>query len=140
MEKSLKTLIKLTKEQLDAQRRELVSLERKVAYVEKQIIKTQNEKETQISAVQDLEVPFTDMPHYINRMNNHVQLLNDQLKSLLRYVDRQKDLVAQTYETLKKYEITLENHQSAAAAAAEHKAQQLLDEIALQKYRKNIHG
>lgn len=136
MEKTLKTLIRLTDHLLDAQRRELANLIAKESYIQECISKNNAEKEQELAQIKDIKTGYSFMTAYVVRMDQQKKLYQDQLKTLQKQMDRQKNLVTETYAELKRYEITKDKIIAEQAAEALRLEQIELDEVAIQKYQR----
>lgn len=133
--KALKTLIRLTKNKLNQQKRELVNLEQSQAQIIKRSEQLAMEETHEFEKIKTLDFPY---PHGDSLRKNYINLqttIKGQLKTVEVQIGRQQTLIAETFSELKRYDIALTQEIERQKDAAQKIEQQNLDEISLLKHR-----
>jgi flagellar FliJ protein len=134
--KTLRSLIRLHRAQLDERRRELVAVESRRAEVElaRQRMEQQLLDEQRVAAG-NFELSF-GYPNYARAVLQRRQAFAEQLAQLDAEIAKAVAAVADTFQEVKRYETALDNHQRRLRAEEEHRHQAALDEIALTMHRR----
>lgn len=133
--KALKTLIRLTKNTLNQQRRELVILEQSKDKIIKRSEKLAAKESSELDKIKTLDFPY---PHGDSLKKNYVTqqtIIKGQLKTIITQIERQQVLISDTFSELKRYDIALSQEVDRQQAEEQPVEEQKLDEIALQKNR-----
>ncbi|MEQ9487388.1 MAG: flagellar export protein FliJ [Alphaproteobacteria bacterium] len=133
--KTLKTLVRLAKFNVDDKRRVLAEVMAQVDAVQSRIdaLEASVEHERKVaSETPDLGPVFGQ---YAARAKADRTTMEKQLEALQPYVDQARDQLAEAFEEQKKYEITKDRRDEADRQDLDRKDQAVLDEVGLQAHR-----
>ena len=134
--KTLNSLVRLHKFQLDEKRQELAVIDDEIAMLEDKKValkqKLQDEIDT-ISAQHNNEFSGY-ISGYIARVKHEQEILDTHIAKLEILADELREKVAEAFRDLKKFERAREIKQEEIEEELKHKEQNLLDEIAARKY------
>lgn len=134
MKKGLDALIRIHQFELDEKRRALKELETVRANIETAIRMLENEVDReQKAAVGSVEAGMA-YGNYARAAIARRGRLEQNLRDIEPQVEAAREVVAQAFEELKKYEITKAGRDKAAVAEANRKEQILMDELGLSAY------
>jgi flagellar export protein FliJ len=129
--KSLKTLIKLHRKELDEKRRELTALENKKEQLQQAIISLIKElKNEQKIIASNPEIAYS-YTNYAIRNRERQQLLAFEIVQIDEQIDQLSEVIFELFSEVKKYEIALENKQKQIKAEEERQETIFLDEISI---------
>ncbi len=132
--KGIAALIKIHAFELDEKRRALKDIEEVRVQIELSLARLAQElSDEQVAARQSTEGGYA-YGGFARAVIQRRTALREQLESVTRQVEDARDAVARSFETLKKYEITKENRDSAAAAEAGRRDRIVQDELGLNAY------
>lgn len=134
--KSLRTLIKLTKQELDNKRRDLnVYLDKKESLErEKQQLLDALEAERMAAAEsEDAQYMFTN---FLIHTRVQEENLNNAITALEPFIRQLQDAIAELFAEMKKYDILLEKKKQEQADEISRKETIFLSEIALNQHRR----
>lgn len=132
--KSLKTLIRLHKQQLDALRQELGQWQdRRQRFVQaSETLAGQLRHELQVAS------DYPEMTNFFGQFSKHIEEQQENIKQQIMRVDRQigilQEQILQAFGEVKKYEIALEVQREEKRQREERLEQAMLDEIGSQRH------
>ncbi|MGE5503440.1 MAG: hypothetical protein ACM31L_03365 [Actinomycetota bacterium] len=137
MAKSLKTLIRLAKWNVDEKRRVLTALQAR----EDEILATIEAEEQQLAVEQRVAAEDSTgagfmYGAYADAWLRRREQLFSMLEAVRAEISMARDALAEAFGELKTYEITQRERERRAQAEADRKEQQFLDEIGLNIYRR----
>jgi flagellar FliJ protein len=136
--KSIKTLIKLSKQKLDEKRRELAELEKQ----REQLIEYSNLMTEELRVEQEFAAREPEMSITFDSYRKRIMEKQANITFALREISRQSlvisDAIAELYGEMKKYEIVLEQKILEEANERKIRDGKVLDEIARGNYIKNM--
>lgn len=135
--KTLKTLIKLHRRQLDELRRQMTDLEKQKAQLQQASAKLQDELRDEI----DKAGVQPEMGQFFGGFAKRIQQRQDEIGSEISELDVQinalNDEIAEAYTDVKKYEIAEENAIKREKEAESRRETNMLDELAAQQHRRH---
>lgn len=135
--KSLKTLIKIHKHELDGLRRDMVSMEGERGRLEGAVRRLQQElldEAKKASASPDLSRYFGN---FAKRIRQRQQQLREEILKVQKRIDTLREKIAVAFSEVKKYEIALQNAQRREEHEALRKENIAMDELAGQQFQRN---
>ncbi len=135
MTKTLKSLIRLQKEEVDEKRRALAGIiARQDALIERKaaLRGAMAAEHALVHMEPALAASYGD---YVRRVLLEEGALEDMIAALEPEIDVAREAVAESFTVLKRYEIAQQRRVAAEQAAAARRAQRTLDEVALTQYR-----
>lgn len=130
--KSIDTLIRLAKFEVDAKQRVLSALLDKDAELEAAIAAVDAEVAAEKAYLADHPDPAANFAAWRRRMLEKRATLVQDRQALGQVIDRARDDLAEAFESQKKYEITAENQEEEERREESRRDQEVLNEIALQ--------
>ncbi|OAN50277.1 hypothetical protein A6A04_02425 [Paramagnetospirillum marisnigri] len=135
--KGLKTLIRLSKWNVDEKQRILVALQGREDEILDMIRREEEQlKEEQRLASEDSTGIGFAYGNYANAWLNRRQQLFNALEAVREEIIRARDALAEAFNELKTYEITQRERERRAQAERDKKEQNFMDEIGLNLYRR----
>ena len=138
--KGLDSLIRLHRWQLDEKRRHLVELERLTQHLAARIrdldVEIRNEQQVAGSST-EAAMTYGD---YVQATSGRRVKLDASLAELQSQRVVAKEEVAEAYRELKKYELVKARNQRLANKRRQHQEQQVMDEVALNLFRRRNDG
>ena len=135
--KTVSTLIRLTKLEVDNRRRLLADLLEQDAAVDRAIDRLDAELDSERQKARETPEYGTGFAAYAKHAASRRKALADRKAALAVDIDTARDRLAEAFEEQKKYEITAER-QEEEETAEENKREQLdLDEMGLQTHNRN---
>lgn len=135
--KTLRTLIRMVKNRIEIQKKGLNDLYQREAAATYRQQKIQEVFKKETEKITQTNVLYTNYAAYKTHTEQKLSVLATQIKGVQSQIEKQRDVLAESYAELKRYEITLERTQEALKQEAEKKEQQFIDEVALQKFKKS---
>ncbi len=132
--KELQTLIKMHQRELDELRRALVSLENQKEQLVSMAVKLQEELNAEWEAAQGQPQMASYMAGYEKRVKKRQMDIALEVGRLEGEMEKRRQLIAESFGELKKYEIALDQRLEALAASEKAKEQAALDEAAIQGF------
>jgi hypothetical protein len=132
--KSINTLIKLHKRQMDVLRREMLTLEeeRRQMHLLSDTLTAEHANERQLAAQDPMIAPFFGA--YSRRVMERLTAIAEEVKRLDAAVEAKIEAVRAEFSEQKKYDIARGHIHRRMASEALRKQQQRFDEIAAQQY------
>lgn len=127
--KSLKTLIKLSKNKLDKIAAEINEIEEEKAVLLNKLNLIIEEVETE-TKFYDSEYAFM-FEKYLDKMQKKQEVINLQIRRLEVYIEKKRELLREEYSELKKYEIVLQKKQKEEYLKIQKDEAKFLDSFAL---------
>jgi len=134
--KSLKTLIRIHRRQLDDLRREMANFEAQRDRLIQGIQALQAELEREIQLAEEMVGLGNFFGNFAGRIRNRQEVLGQEVKKLDIEIIKLSQKIAAIFSEVKKYEIALENRIKAMKAEENRKETQMLDEVGLQQFRR----
>jgi len=139
--KGLRTLIRLSKWNVDEKQRVLVALQGREDEILGWIKRSEEQlKEEQRIAAEDSEGVGFSYGNFANAWLSRREQLLSMLEMVRAEIVRARDELAEAFNELKTYEITQRERERRAQEERDHKEQAFLDEIGLNIHRRKDHG
>jgi len=138
--KTIETLIRLAKLEVDDRRRALADLLEEDAAFERALARLDREVEEEREKARQNPEYATGYTAYAKHAANRRKALVDQKTALGARILQARDDLAVAFEEQKKYEITAENQATAEAAEENRREQAELDAMGLQTHRREKSG
>lgn len=140
MKKSLGTLIKLQRRELNDLRKQLNVLERQRAQLMEASIKLSEELQNEIEKA----VALPEMGSFFGNFSARIQKRQEEIGMIVREIDKKTHSIVQkineVFSEVKKYEIALENLLRREAEEANRKEQIMLDDMGVDRYSRQMAG
>lgn len=138
--RSIQTLIRIHRWQLDELRRKAAPLEQRRQELLDHGLALMEQLEKEHVAVAEGYGTATDLQIYkAGVMRQHAEI-NRQVAELEQTIERLRDQMANAFQDVKKFEITEEQRQETAKRERDHREQSQLDEIGLNNHRRRQKG
>lgn len=134
--KTLDTLIRLHKRNLDGLRREMVTLETQKSQLQQAIINLQKELDTEVALASKQPEMANFFGEFAKRIKTRQENLRQEIRNLDVKIAKLNNEIFEAFAELKKYEIARENAKLRAQEKEKHKETLMLDEIAAQQYQR----
>ena len=131
--KSLKTLIKLRKDEVDKRRKELTEIETRQQLLIKERTELANQMKRETAAATEFPEAAITFASFLGKALKRREMLTNNIKQLQQVIDKKRDDLQSAFGELKKLEIALENKINEATQAELKREQIQMDEIALRK-------
>lgn len=138
--KTVATLIRLAKLEVDNRRRVLADLLDQDAAFDRAIDNLDAEVEAQRQKVRETPEYGAGFAAYSKHAANRREALEERKAALAVDIDAARDRLAEAFEDQKKYEITAEKQDEAEAAELSKREQLALDELGLQSHARKETG
>lgn len=134
--KTLNTLIRLHKRELDELRRSIVALENQKTQLQQAIIVLQQELEKEV-ALAGLQPEMANFfGEFAKRIKNRQEIMRNEIHNIDAKIIKLNDDIFLAFTELKKFEIAKENAKQRQVAEVNRKETIMLDEIASQQYHR----
>lgn len=130
------TLTRLTKNLLISQKKVLADLyarEEAICSAQTELLQ-RFKRETE--KINKIALPYDHYPTYRKTVFDKRDLMTKQLNTVRQDVERQKNLITETYQSLKRYEIAHDKMKEMIEKELLKKEQDMLDEISLQQHQR----
>lgn len=138
--KTIATLIRLAKLEVDNRRRLLADLLEQDAAFDRAVQRLDNELITERDKARESPEYAAGYTAYAKHAASRRKALIDRKAALAVDIDKARDRLAEAFEEQKKYEITAERRDDAEAAERNRREQLDLDELGLQAHGRNNNG
>jgi flagellar export protein FliJ len=135
--KSLKTLIKLRKDEVDKRRKELADIEQRQQLLTQEHEKICRNIELETEAAQNFPEMAVTFAGFLKKALKRRDDLLRNIKQLQNIIDKKRDELQMAFSEQKKLEIVLDNKIAEAYRLELKKEQLKLDEIAAQNFRRS---
>tara|TARA_Y100000590_G_C15505490_1_gene933339 strand:- start:214 stop:648 length:435 start_codon:yes stop_codon:yes gene_type:complete len=133
-EKTLKTLIRLDQQKLDQQRRDLKALEERIFQFHAKKDQLRCIMAEEIKKMNQMTYAFDLLPLYQKRIETEISAVDRQIQGYQVQLERQKDILHQTYSQMKKYEQAKKILETSEEKERQLKEQKEMDELNLRLY------
>jgi len=134
--RTLETLIRVQKRQLDQLRRELAGLEQLAVDLRAQAADLEREVAAQQRLAQSSPEGAFAYPGYARAVIIRREKIAASIVDVDRRLEAMRDQVAEAFQELKRYDIVLANRRVQARQEADRREQALLDEMGLEGHRR----
>ena len=134
--KTLNTLIRLHKRNLDELRRQMVAFEGQKEQLIQTIEASQHELEREVELAKNTPEMSSFFGEFAKRIKNRQEKIRQEIQAVDKKIIELNDKIAAEFTELKKFEIALENRKTYAKAEENRKETLMLDEIAAQQFQK----
>ena len=140
MSETLETLIRLHRWQVDERRRQVAELEALAEKLRQELVKLAEERaREQVAAGANLLTRHV-YPGYIRRALQRQKTLEQSLAEAEQQTAQARDVLAEAFQELKRYEIAQANRERLRLNAAARRERLETDAIALENYRRRASG
>ena len=132
--KTLNTLIRLHKRNLDELRRSMVALESQKDQLIQTIEASQRELEREVDLAKNTPEMSSFFGEFAKRIKNRQEKIHKEIQAIDKKITELNNKMAQEFTELKKFEIALENAKNRIKTEEIRKETLMLDEIAAQQF------
>ena len=132
--KTLNTLIRLHKRNLDELRRSMVALESQKDQLIQTIEASQRELEREVDLAKNTPEMSSFFGEFAKRIKNRQEKIHKEIQAIDKKITELNNTMAQEFTELKKFEIALENAKNRIKTEEIRKETLMLDEIAAQQF------
>ena len=132
--KTLNTLIRLHKRNLDELRRSMVALESQKDQLIQTIEASQRELEREVDLAKNTPEMSSFFGEFAKRIKNRQEKIHKEIQAIDKKITELNNKMAQGFTELKKFEIALENAKNRIKTEEIRKETLMLDEIAAQQF------
>ena len=132
--KTLNTLIRLHKRNLDELRRSMFALERQKDHLIQTIEASQRELEREVDLAKNTPEMSSFFGEFAKRIKNRQEKIHKEIQAIDKKITELNNKMAQEFTELKKFEIALENAKNRIKTEEIRKETLMLDEIAAQQF------
>ena len=136
MTKSLKTLIRLAKGEVEKEQEKLSNLQARWNKFDQQKNELQENLKKEAEFADKQPEQAANFGKFATATKDKVAKLYAEMKKLDPVIEKQRDRLRAAYAEEKKYEITLENKEKQALEVEQKREQKRLDEVAGQRYQR----
>ncbi len=140
MTETLETLIRLHRWQVDERRRQVAELEGLAEKLRRELVRLAEERAMEQTAAGANLLTAHVYPGYIRRALQRQKTLEQSLAETEQQIAQARDLLAEAFQELKRYEIAQANRDRLRMTAAARRERIETDAIAIENYRRRASG